>query len=157
MKSFFTPHRIILLAIAAGIVAIIATTMRWDWLPNYYGDLLAGVWITLVMLVSTCILGMLLAVPLGLIQVTGPKLPALLCKGFCTIIRGTPLLLARIRLYTDDGLFMAAGEGYGAKAAISEARETLDRRIRDNKTYGQTKKHPDEAYWQKRFGWMLEE
>ena len=72
-------------------------------------------------------------------------------------LRGTPLLLARIRLYTDDGLFMAAGEGYGAKAAINEARETLDRRIRDNKTYGQTKKHPDEAYWQKRFGWMLEE
>ena len=72
-------------------------------------------------------------------------------------LRGTPLLLARIRLYTDDGLFMAAGEGYGAKAAISEARETLERRIRDNKTYGQSKKHPDEAYWHKRFGWMLEE
>lgn len=72
-------------------------------------------------------------------------------------LRGTPLLLARIRLYTDDGLFMASGEGYGAKAAIGDARDTLDRRIRDNKTYGQTKKHPDEAYWQKRFGWMLEE
>ncbi len=72
-------------------------------------------------------------------------------------LRGTPLLQARIRLYTDDGLFMATGEGYGAKAAISEAREALDRRIRDNKTYGQSKKHPDEAFWQKRFGWMLEE
>jgi len=72
-------------------------------------------------------------------------------------LRGTPLLLARIRLYTDDGLFMASGEGYGAKAAIGEARETLERRIRDNKTYGQSKKHPDEAYWHKRFGWMLEE
>nr|WP_250137840.1 CBS domain-containing protein [Halorientalis salina] len=72
-------------------------------------------------------------------------------------LRGTPLLMARIRLYTDDGLFMASGEGYGAKAAIGEARETLERRIRDNKTYGQSKKHPDEAYWHKRFGWMLEE
>lgn len=72
-------------------------------------------------------------------------------------LRGTPLLQARIRLYTDDGLFMATGEGYGAKASISEAREALDRRIRDNKTYGQSKKHPDEAFWQKRFGWMLEE
>ncbi|HKL01005.1 MAG TPA: ABC transporter permease [Desulfotignum sp.] len=103
MKSFFTPHRIILLAIAGALVAIIATTMRWDWLPNYYGDLLAGVWITLVMLVSTCILGMLLAVPLGLIQVTGPKLPALLCKGFCTIIRGTPLLLQLWLIYYGVG------------------------------------------------------
>jgi hypothetical protein len=71
-------------------------------------------------------------------------------------LRGTPLLLARIRLYTDRGLFMASGEGYGASHAIHEARDVLERRLRDEKTYGQSKKHPDEAYWDRRFGWLLE-
>ena len=72
MKNWLKLHRIILLIIAAGLVTAIVTLMRWDWLPNYYGDLLSGVWITLVILFSTCILGITLASPLGLFQVTGP-------------------------------------------------------------------------------------
>ncbi|MEH0020760.1 MAG: ABC transporter permease subunit [Desulfobacter sp.] len=92
-------HRIVLVAIAAGVVAIVATRMRWDWLPDYYGILVAGIWKTLLILFSTVVLGFLCAVPLGLIQVTGPKPLALLCKGFCTVIRGTPLLLQLWLLY----------------------------------------------------------
>lgn len=72
-------------------------------------------------------------------------------------LRGTPLLLARIRLHTDRGLFIANGEGYGASHAIHEARDVLERRIRDDKTYGRSKKHPDEEFWEKRFGWWLEQ
>ena len=71
-------------------------------------------------------------------------------------LRGTPLLLARIRLHTDSGLFIASGEGYGASHALNEARDTLERQIIDKKTYGQSKKHPDEAFWERRFGWLLE-
>lgn len=71
-------------------------------------------------------------------------------------LRGTPLLLARIRLHTDRGLYMASGEGYGASHAIKEARDVLERRIRDKKTHGRTKKPPDEEYWERRFGWWLE-
>ncbi|MEF8782138.1 MAG: CBS domain-containing protein [Haloarculaceae archaeon] len=71
--------------------------------------------------------------------------------------RGTPLLLARIRLHTDRGLVLASGEGYGASQALNEARDVLERRIRDRKTHGQSKKPPDEEFWEKRFGWMLEE
>ncbi|SEO52632.1 CBS domain-containing protein [Halogranum amylolyticum] len=59
-------------------------------------------------------------------------------------LRGTPLVLARIRLFTDKGLFVASGEGYGAQHALSEARDVVDRQIRDRKTYAQTKKHPDD-------------
>jgi CBS domain-containing protein len=70
--------------------------------------------------------------------------------------RGTPLLLARIRLHTDRGLYMASGEGFGASHALNETREVLERRIRDRKTRGKSKKHPDEDYWHKRFGWLLE-
>ncbi|WIV66624.1 CBS domain-containing protein [Natrialbaceae archaeon AArc-T1-2] len=72
-------------------------------------------------------------------------------------LRGTSLLLARIRLYTDNGTFIASGEGYGASHAIHEARDVLKRRIREEKTYGRSKKHPDEEFWEKRFGWRLEE
>ncbi|UTF53776.1 CBS domain-containing protein [Natronosalvus rutilus] len=70
--------------------------------------------------------------------------------------RGRPLLLARIRLHTDRGLYVASGEGYGAKHAINEARDVLERQIRDRKTYGRTKKPPGEEFWTKRFGWLLE-
>jgi hypothetical protein len=73
------------------------------------------------------------------------------------MLRGTPLVLARVRLHTDQGLYIASGEGYGAKFALNEARDTIERQIRDRKTYGRSKKHPDEAYWEKRFGWILEE
>lgn len=72
-------------------------------------------------------------------------------------LRGTPLLLARIRLHTDRGLFIASGEGYGANHALNEARDILVRQIRDKKTHGRSKKPPTEEFWEKRFGWMLEE
>ncbi len=71
--------------------------------------------------------------------------------------RGRPLLLARIRLHTDRGLYIASGEGYGASHALNEAREVLERQIRDQKTHGRSKKPPTEEFWEKRFGWLLEE
>jgi CBS domain-containing protein/ribosome-associated translation inhibitor RaiA len=71
-------------------------------------------------------------------------------------LRGTPLVLARLRLFTDGGLLVASGEGYGARHAINEARDALERQIRDGKTYGRTKKHPDAEFWERRFGWWLE-
>ncbi|MEF8787091.1 MAG: CBS domain-containing protein [Haloarculaceae archaeon] len=70
--------------------------------------------------------------------------------------RGTPLLLARIRLHTDRGLYIASGEGYGASHALNEARDTLERRIRDKKTHKKSKKPRSEEFWEKRFGWLLE-
>ena len=99
MTGWLKPHRIVLLLIAAGLIALAATAMRWYWLPNYFGLLLAGIWKTLLILVVTSFLGFLLAVPLGLVQVTGPKPLAMMSQGFCTIIRGTPLLLQLWLLY----------------------------------------------------------
>ena len=72
-------------------------------------------------------------------------------------LRGTSLLLARIRLHTDQGLYVASGEGYGASHALNEARDVLERQIRDKKTYGRSKKPPSAEFWEKRFGWTLEE
>ena len=70
--------------------------------------------------------------------------------------RGTPLLLARIRLHTDRGLYIASGEGYGASHALNEARDVQERSIRDRKTPGRTKNPPGEEFWEKRFCWLLE-
>ena len=98
-ERWLKPHRMVLMAIAGGLLATIATTMRWDWLPNYYGALLLGILKTIELLAVSSFLGFLLAVPLGLVQVTGPRLLAWLAKGFCTIIRGTPLLLQLWLLY----------------------------------------------------------
>ncbi|WP_336036977.1 CBS domain-containing protein [Halobacterium yunchengense] len=70
-------------------------------------------------------------------------------------LRGTPLIMARIRLFTDKGHFVGTGEGYGAGHALRLARNVLERQILEGKEYGRTKKHPTEDYWAKVFGWWL--
>ncbi|WP_239025099.1 ABC transporter permease [Rhodoligotrophos defluvii] len=97
------PHRILLILLAAALVAYLALTMRWDWLPEYSSALLVGVWHTLLLLFSSALLGFLLAVPLGLVQVTGPAPLSWLARGFCTVIRGTPLLLQIWLIYYGVG------------------------------------------------------
>lgn len=81
--------------------------MRWDWLPRYGPRLVQGVWQTLILLFSTSVIGFLLAVPIGLVQVTGPWPLAWLARLFCTVIRGTPLLLQLWLLYYGLGSLFA--------------------------------------------------
>jgi polar amino acid transport system permease protein len=102
------PHRIGLIVFAAILVAWIALAMRWDWLPKYGPLLLQGIWVSIWMLAVTSILGFILAVPIGLVQVTGPWWLSAPAKVFCTIIRGTPLLLQLWLLYYGLGSLFAA-------------------------------------------------
>lgn len=106
-RHLFEPHRLALMAIFAVLVFCVVWFMRWDWLPKYQGRLLAGVGQTLLMLFSTAIVGFLLAVPIGLVQVAGPRPLAWLAKIFCTLIRGTPLLLQLWLLYYGLGSLFA--------------------------------------------------
>ena len=106
--SWFMPHRVVLILVFLGIILFAATTMRWDWIPQYSGQLLAGIWRTLLLLFSSAIVGMVFAIPLGLAQVTGPKPLGWLAAGFCGIIRGTPLLLQLWLLYYGLGSILAA-------------------------------------------------
>jgi polar amino acid transport system permease protein len=99
LRAWLQPHRVILIAIAAALVAAAAIFLRWDWLPNYYGLALAGIWTSLWILFVTVFLGFLLAVPLGLAQAAGPRWLAWPAHAFCTVIRGTPLLLQLWLLY----------------------------------------------------------
>ncbi|MEH6442778.1 MAG: ABC transporter permease subunit [Oceanospirillaceae bacterium] len=98
-KSFWSPHRFLLAAIGIGIIVSCAIFMRWDWLPDYYEIILAGVWRTIWLLVISVAIGFALALPIGLVQVRGPRPLAILARQFCTVIRGTPLLLQLWLLY----------------------------------------------------------
>ena len=67
--------------------------MQWYWLPDYAWQFAEGIWLTIQLLGLSLFFGMLLAIPIGLVQVTGPWPLALLARAFCTVIRGTPLLI----------------------------------------------------------------
>lgn len=99
MTGFWKPHRIAMLALALAVVAWCALTLRWDWLPKYAPLMAEGIWRTIWILVVTSVLGFLLAIPLGLAQAVGPWYLAAPARVFCTIIRGTPLLLQLWLLY----------------------------------------------------------
>lgn len=99
VAGWLQPHRLVLLAVALIIVAVSAGKLRWDWLPAYAGLALEGLWRTIWLLVTTGLLGHALAIPLGFAQVTGPFYLALPARVFCTVIRGTPLLLQLWLLY----------------------------------------------------------
>ena len=80
-------------AIALLILYWLFFVSNWEWLPKYLPLLAWGFYFTVLLLVIPCILGMMMAVPIGLVQVTGPRWLAFIARWFCTIIRGTPLLV----------------------------------------------------------------
>ncbi|WP_085044287.1 ABC transporter permease [Ensifer aridi] len=92
-------HHVASIAIAIALVVAAIVFLRWDWLPDYYTLAISGLWATIWILIVTCTLGFALAVPLGLAQVTGPSWLGLPAKAYCTVIRGTPLLLQLWLLY----------------------------------------------------------
>jgi polar amino acid transport system permease protein len=73
--------------------------MDWSWIPKYTPFLIEGLWRTLTLLVGSCVLGIILAVPIGLAQISRYKVLAWPAAAFCTVIRGTPLLIQLYLLY----------------------------------------------------------
>ncbi|MFK8082531.1 MAG: ABC transporter permease [Granulosicoccus sp.] len=73
--------------------------MQWYWVPEYLPKFIDGVIVTLQLLGVSVILGMALAIPIGLVQVTGPRWLAWPARAFCTVVRGTPLLIQLWLLY----------------------------------------------------------
>jgi polar amino acid transport system permease protein len=99
LRAWLRPHRVVMIALTLALVVWCALTLRWDWLPRYSDLAMAGLWRTIWILVVTGTLGFLLAIPLGLAQAVGPWYLAAPARAFCTIIRGTPLLLQLWLLY----------------------------------------------------------
>ncbi|GAA6202771.1 ABC transporter permease [Aquicoccus sp. SU-CL01552] len=99
LRALMQPHRIVMMLVFAAFLIWCGFTMRWDWLPKYLPLAIEGLWTTIWILVVTTLLGFLLAIPLGLAQAVGPWYLALPARVFCTVIRGTPLLLQIWLLY----------------------------------------------------------
>jgi len=53
-------------------------------------------------------------------------------------LRGVPLLLATVRLFTDEGLFSGSGEEYGARAAFDEAADVVEKNALQQKSKNAT-------------------
>ncbi|MFN7595388.1 MAG: ABC transporter permease subunit, partial [Cereibacter sp.] len=99
MTGWLQPHRVVMIALALALVLWSAFSLRWDWLAEYAPLMVEGLWNTIWILVVTSVLGMVLAIPLGLAQAAGPWYLAAPARAFCTVIRGTPLLLQLWLLY----------------------------------------------------------
>lgn len=101
MRALARPHRIVMLLMAAGLVLWIILAGNWDWLhqAKYQTMILQGIWRTVWLLALSVLIGFALAVPLGLAQASGPWFLAIPARIFCTVIRGTPLLLQVWLLY----------------------------------------------------------
>lgn len=82
--------------------------MNWTWFPEYFPLLIQGLWLTIQLLVLSMVFGMILAIPVGLVQVTGPKWLAAIAKAYCTVMRGTPLLVQLWLFYFGLGSVFAA-------------------------------------------------
>ncbi|KIC20160.1 ABC transporter permease [Leisingera sp. ANG-Vp] len=99
VKELMQPHRIVMMLVFAALVVWCAVSLRWDWIPKYAPLALEGLWATVWILAVSTFLGFLLAVPLGLAQAVGPWYLSIPARTFCTVIRGTPLLLQIWLLY----------------------------------------------------------
>lgn len=107
LADWLMPHRVVLLALAMMLVAAAIVFLRWDWIPQYSELLIRGMITTICLLVSSAAVGFILALALGLVQVTGPRPLAWLANGFCGIVRGTPLLLQIWLLYYGSASLLA--------------------------------------------------
>lgn len=99
MARLLLPHRLVMLAVAFGLILWIVLAGNWTWLPKYWPMVIEGTWRTVWLLIASLMIGFALAVPLGLAQASGPWFLALPARVFCTVIRGTPLLLQIWLLY----------------------------------------------------------
>lgn len=101
LRGLMQPHRLTLIVIAVAVVAVCAVTLDWSWIPTYWsnGLILQGLWTTTWLLLVSWAVGLFIAVWLGLAQASGPWYLALPAKGYCSVIRGTPLLLQLWMIY----------------------------------------------------------
>ena len=113
MTAFLQPRRIVLIGLALAMVGWCAVSLNWSWLenPKYLQLIPVAIWRTIWLTVLTMVLGMLLAIPLGLAQAVGPAYLSVPARVYCSIIRGTPLLLQLWLLYYGLGSVFAQYPG----------------------------------------------
>ncbi len=93
---------------AYGCLAVVAAALgRWDWIADYWPMILRGISVTVAFLVLSTVLGFGFALLLAIAQAAGPRVLSWPARAFCTLIRGTPLLLQLWMLYYGLGAIFA--------------------------------------------------
>jgi len=77
--------------------------LDFSWIFSYWPLLAAGAVQTVLLLVISVGCGFILAIGLALAQVVGPRWLKLFARGYCTCLRGTPLLIQLWLLYYGVG------------------------------------------------------
>ncbi len=77
--------------------------MNFSWISTYWPLLAAGAVQTVLLLVISVTLGFILAIGLALAQINEPRAIKWLARGYCTCLRGTPLLIQLWLLYYGVG------------------------------------------------------
>ncbi|OHV78725.1 ABC transporter permease [Ensifer sp. LCM 4579] len=77
--------------------------MNFSWVSTYWSLLAAGAVQTVLLLVISVVFGFILAIGLALAQINGPRGLKWLARGYCTCLRGTPLLIQLWLLYYGVG------------------------------------------------------
>lgn len=77
--------------------------MNFSWIFTYWPLLAAGAVQTVLLLVISVTLGFILAIGLALAQINEPRAIKWLARGYCTCLRGTPLLIQLWLLYYGVG------------------------------------------------------
>ncbi|MBW8618131.1 MAG: ABC transporter permease subunit [Hyphomicrobiales bacterium] len=100
-------NRIIMALVLAAIVAGCVIYLDWTWLPKYWPLLVEGLWRTIWLLLLSSAIGFILALGLGWAQAYGPTFLASPARVFCTVIRGTPLLVQLWFIYYGFGTLLS--------------------------------------------------
>jgi len=101
LNALRRPHRLFMIAGAVAAIYWCTVSLRWDWIEEYWqsGLIQKGLLNTLWIWAVSWSVGLFLAIWLGLAQAAGPWYLALPAKAYCSLIRGTPLLLQLWTLY----------------------------------------------------------
>lgn len=111
LREWMRPHRIILILLGLIIVGLIIGYGNWSWVPSFWPQILQGLRTTLLLLFASVVLGYILALPLALAQISGKAWLSWPAAIFCTIIRGTPLLVQLWFIYYGLGSLFPAIPG----------------------------------------------
>lgn len=80
--------------------------MDFTWVAAYWPLIVAGAIQTVLLLAISVIFGFILAIGLALAQVNGPLWLRWFARGYCTLFRGTPLLIQLWLFYYGVGSFL---------------------------------------------------
>lgn len=88
-----------IVALSEGLLALAGDAEPWASYARYLPRILAGVWLTLELVVLSGIIGLLLAVPLALLRIARAPWLWMPAYGYIFFFRGTPLLVQIFLVY----------------------------------------------------------